>query len=184
MDTIPKGLRADVLLLGSGSSRERRLLVGGRSDWSDQTVVAVDIEPRHNPDVVWDLDTTPWPFDDNCAEEIHAYEILEHLGKQGDAASFFRHFYECWRILKPDGHLAATCPSWNSQWAWGDPGHTRVLTIGSLSFLSQQIYKDDIGKTTMSDYRSMWRGDFEKVAAQEAKERFAFVLRAIKPVRS
>lgn len=184
MDTIPKGLRADVILLGAGSSRERKLLVGGKSDFDGQTVLTVDIEPRHGTDVVWNLEHTPWPFDDNCAEEIHAYEVLEHLGEQGDMVSFFAHFYEIWRILKPDGHVAVTVPAWNSEWAWGDPGHRRVITPGTLFFLSQPLYKSGVGRTTMSDYRSLWKGDFEKVASQVAKDTHAFVLRAVKPVRA
>jgi len=158
-------------------------MVGDKEGWEGQTVLTVDVEARHMPDVVWNLESFPWPFEDNSTEEIHAYELLEHLGKQGDVASFFSHFYECWRILKPGGHLAATVPMWNSPWAWGDPGHRRVITTGSLVFLDHEEYRKQVGITPMADYRRSWRGDFERVACQETEHNLIFVLRAIKPAR-
>jgi SAM-dependent methyltransferase len=65
------------------------------------------------------------PFDDNTFDEIHAYEVLEHIGKQGDWMRILREWSEWWRILKPGGHLYASSPLWSSEWAWGDPGHTQ-----------------------------------------------------------
>jgi len=183
MDTIRNGYTTDVLLIGAGSSRTRRVMVGEKEGWEGQRVMSLDIEERHKPDVVWNLERFPWPFDDNGADEIHAYEVLEHLGHQGDVATFFRHFYECWRILKPGGHLAATVPMWNSPWAWGDPGHTRIISLHSLTFLNQQEYKKQVGATPMSDYRRYWRGDFDLVANQETEHTLVFVLQAVKPPR-
>src|SRR5262245_29516061 len=139
------------LLLGCGSDRRRRLVVDGREGWS--RLVALDYNRDHRPDVVADLDKTPWPFADEAFDEIHAYEVLEHLGQQGDARSFFAHFGEVYRMLKPGGYLAATCPSWQSSWAWGDPSHRRVITGGSLVFLDQTEYQRQVGKTPMSDFR-------------------------------
>ena len=139
--------------------------------------------PDHKPDVVHDLERTPWLFQDDAFEEVHAYEVLEHLGRQGDFRAFFAHFYEIWRILKPDGFLAATCPSFRSMWAWGDPGHTRVLTSGSLVFLDREEYHKQVGKTAMADYRSWWSGDFRPIWIDEGGEHFRFVVQAVKPAR-
>lgn len=171
------------LLLGSGSSRDRRLAIDGRKDWVQ--LVTVDFVEEHKPDHVHDLEVTPWPmFEDDTFDEIHAYEILEHLGKQGDFRAFFATFAECYRILKPGGFLAGTCPSYKSMWAWGDPGHTRVLTPGSFVFLDQEEYHKQIGKTAMSDYRPFWSGDFVRIWMEDNGEAFRFVLQAIKPARS
>src|SRR4030095_16735856 len=98
------------LLLGCGSSRERRIIVQGRKDW--KRLVTLDYNPDHKPDIVHDLTQFPWPFEDDSFEEIHAYELLEHLGQQGDWRGFFRDFSEVYRILKPGGFLAATCASY------------------------------------------------------------------------
>ena len=119
-------------------------------------------------------------MDDNAFDEVHAYEVLEHLGTQGDYRSFFAHFYEIWRALKDGGHLFATCPSYKSMWAWGDPSHKRIINAGSLSFLSQEQYELQIGTTAMTDFRWLWSGDLRCVHAEDDGEHFMFVLRAYK----
>lgn len=177
------------LLLGCGSTRDRRIVVNSKRGW-DQ-LVTLDSNPDHKPDVVHDLEQTPWPFEDDTFDEIHGYEIWEHLGRQGDARSFFAGFAEAWRILKPGGFLAATCPSYKSMWAFGDPSHTRVISSGSLVFLDQNQYlvqvDDARHRTAMSDFRWLWKGDFACVYADmEGEERgtgFTFVLQAVKPSR-
>jgi SAM-dependent methyltransferase len=174
------------LLLGAGSSRDRRIVVNGRKTWTD--LRTLDFNGCHKPDVIHDLNVTPWPFEDDTFEEVHAYEVLEHLGQQGDFRAFFATFAEVWRILKPGGYLAATCPSYRGMWAWGDPSHTRVITSGSLVFLDQEQYHLQVGKTAMSDFRFCWRGDFRPVYVNMAGENdgtgFAFILEAIKPART
>jgi len=167
--------------MGCGARRDRRIAINHREEWDD--LVTVDNNANHNPDVVHDLEVFPWPFPDSLFDEVHAYEVIEHLGQQGDYRSFFRLFEEIHRVLRPSGAFAATCPSWRSMWAWGDPSHRRVLTSGTLVFLNQQEYVRQVGKTPMSDFRYCYRGDFEPVNVQEDEERFWFVLEAIKPAR-
>lgn len=175
------------LLIGCGSQRDRRIAVGGRREWSK--LVTLDWNADHRPDVVHDLEELPYPFDDDSFDELHAYEVLEHIGQQGDHVSFFAQFSEFWRILKPGGFLAATCPSYRSMWAWGDPSHRRVLTSGSLVFLSQGQYLQQVGKTAMSDFRFCYRADFDVAEdhrgrlVQEDEDNLVFVLRAVKPSR-
>lgn len=171
------------LVIGCGSKRKPVLsMVAGDDEYHNPTYV--DLEPRHNPDVLHDLNVTPWPFEDNTFDEVHAYEVLEHLGKQGDAVSFFATFAEIYRILKPGGVLLATVPAYNSRWAWGDPTHTRVINDGSLVFLCQPEYRQ-IGATAMSDYRSLWQDDFDVLfcSYDTLPDRMAFALQAVKPSR-
>jgi SAM-dependent methyltransferase len=111
------------------------------------------------------------------------YEVLEHLGSQGDYRSFFAHFGEIYRVLKPNGLLAATCPSWKSVWAWGDPSHTRIISEASIVFLNRAQYRDQVGKTAMTDFRWLWKGDFDPIHIDDDGERFTFGLRAHKPAR-
>jgi SAM-dependent methyltransferase len=173
-----------VILLGAGNGRERVINVNDRKGWEGQELVTLDIDPSAKPDIVWDLNKTPWPFEDNSADEIHAYEVFEHLGQQGDVESFFATFYECWRILKPNGKLACTVPMWNSLWAFSDPGHRRIISVGTLAFLSLDQYHLQVGKTPMADYRSIWKGDFEPEFLGEGQDRLVFVMNAHKPVRT
>jgi SAM-dependent methyltransferase len=143
-------------------------------------LTTVDNNPAHFPDKIIDLNYLDWPLESSFFDEVHAYEVLEHLGRQGDVGSFFNTFYEIWRVLKPGGILAATVPRWDSMWAWGDPSHTRVISLGSLVFLSQAEYKKQVGKTAMSDFRHMWKGNFEYVWSRDNGEIFEFKLRAVK----
>lgn len=168
------------LLIGCGNSR-KKWLPSGDAEWSQ--LVTMDHDPDCGADILHDLDVTPWPVDDDSVDEVHAYEVLEHLGQQGDWRAFFRHFGEIWRVLKPGGLLCATVPDWRSEWAWGDPSHTRVITPGTLLFLSQKEYEDRVGKTPMTDFRHTWTGDFDIVASRADGECHAFILRAVKGER-
>lgn len=173
------------LLLGCGHSRDRRVSMDGATEFTNLTTL--DISPRTNPDFIWDLEKYPWPFEPNTFDEVHAYEVLEHLGRQGDYLSFFKCFSEIWHILKPNGLLCATCPSMTSRWAWGDPGHTRIIAHESLVFLDQCQYisqLDGVNKTPMTDYRNIYKADFAMSLSQDDGESFRFILTAVKPSRA
>lgn len=128
-------------------------------------------------DVVHDLNVLPYPFADNQFNEIHAYDVLEHCGRQGDWRFFFGQWSEFYRILKPGGVFCGICPGANTVWAWGDPGHTRVISEQSLLFLSQRVYASGVGNNAMSDYRSVWAGNFEAAHIQHQEDgRLTFML--------
>lgn len=170
------------LLVGSGSTdHSKRLFHPSRPEWTNR--VTLDINPDHKPDVVWDLTKRPLPFEDNTFDEIHAYDVLEHLSQQGDWRSFFDEWTEWWRILKPDGLVFATSPSMHSPWAWGDPGHTRIIGPECLTYLFQPEYTKQIGTSRMSDYRFYYKADFDPVHMKYEGDDFAYGLRAVKPSR-
>jgi cyclopropane fatty-acyl-phospholipid synthase-like methyltransferase len=166
------------LLIGCGSNHEKRLTCDGSQVWENLTTL--DYNPDHKPDVVWDLmSVSGLPFESDTFDEIHAYEVLEHTGAQGDYKFFFWQFSDFWRVLKPNGHLLVTCPSRHSVWALGDPSHTRVLQKEMLIFLDQDAYKE-VGKTSISDFRSIYKAHFKHVHVNENQDEFHFVLKAIK----
>jgi len=107
--------------------------------------------------------------DNETFDEIHAYEVLEHFGKQGDYHGFFRMFRELWRLLKPDGYLVGTSPAHDSPWAWGDPGHTRIISPHCMIFLSYDHYKQ-LGTSPSSDYRDLIRPCWWKLVHNETKD--------------
>lgn len=166
------------LLIGCGSRRTKIISLPGRDKWED--VSTLDINSDHNPDVVWDLEKMPYPFKSNSFDEIHAYEVLEHIGDQGDWRKFFEQFSEFWRILRPGGFLMATVPSLTSPWLWSDPSHRRVIAPGTLTFLNQERYEKFVGKCPMSDFRFYYKADFKTVWMKDDKETFQFVLEARK----
>lgn len=170
------------LLLGCGSTKNKRLWLEEDPpgpEW-DGELTTLDIEATHKPDVIWDLNKDFLPFETNSFDQIHAYEILEHIGKQGDWINFFKEWEEYWRIMKPGGYLFATVPHWMSMGAWGDPSHTRIINPMTLTFLSQRAYKEDVGRTVMSDFRSHYKGDWEPQWHDLGVDTFSFVLKAVK----
>ena len=166
------------LLIGCGSNWDKRLTVDGTKEWSNLSTL--DNNKDHNPTHLMDLSVLPYRLADNIFDEIHAYEVLEHTGAQGDYKFFFGQFSEFWRILKPGGHLLATVPSRHSVWAWGDPSHTRIVQPEQLIFLSQEAYRENVGKNAMSDFRYMYKADFEIIYASDNKETVEFIIKAIK----
>ena len=170
------------LLIGCGSDKRKKITADGTHGFD--YVITLDHCALHDPDVLWDLMEMPLPFDDNTFDEIHAYEVLEHTGAQGDYKFFFKQFSEFWRILKPGGKLLATCPSRHSPWAFGDPSHTRIMQKEQLIFLNQEAYESGVGKTAMSDFRDIYKADFVPIMIDENKDKFAFIIQAVKPARS
>ncbi len=169
------------LLIGCGSRRTKTMAPNGCHDWTK--LVTLDINPDHKPDVVHDLNVLPLPFDDNSFDEIHAYEVLEHCGRQGDYQYFFSQFSDFWRILKPGGYLCGSVPLADSPDAWGDPSHTRILNHTTFVFLDQTEYIRQVGVTVMSDFRYIYKADLALTYLQKDKRSLYFALQAHKPSR-
>ena len=164
------------LLIGAGSNRTKRLTFEAIPK-EFENVITLDMqEPA---DIIHNLDDLPYPFANEVFDEIHAYDVLEHCGTQGDWRFFFAQFSEFHRILKPGGYFVATVPMWDSPWAWGDPGHRRVIPKESLAFLDRRHY-DQVGATQCTDYRNFYKAHFEIVGAKEEQHQLGFVLLKLK----
>jgi SAM-dependent methyltransferase len=161
------------LLIGCGSNKSKQLII--ENDDKFDNVVTLDSNADHRPDVVWDLTVHPLPFSDNEFDEIHAYEVLEHLAYQGDYNFFFREFSEYWRLLKNGGRFFATVPSKNSVWALGDPSHKRIIVPENLAFLMQKQY-ESVGRTAVSDFRSIYKADYSIIWLKDTGEQLQFIL--------
>ena len=168
------------LLIGCGNDWEKSVTIPDiPKEWSGD-LITLDFNEECKPHVVHDLNILPYPFDDNMFDEIHAYEVLEHCGKQGDFRFFFDQFSEFHRILKPGGYFVGSCPNWDSPWAWSDPGHTRIISPQMLTFLVQSEYEKQVGDTAITDYRFCYQADFDPIARTELDHNWAFIMRAIK----
>lgn len=196
------------LLIGCGHRREKMMGPPTQPEPTWHELYTADINPNCGADFLCDLEITPWSMrvyrdmspekmgpirldgfiPNDSFDEVHAYEVLEHLGRQGEAHSFFAHFSEIWRILKPGGYLCASVPSRYSAWLWGDPSHRRAILPETLVFLSQDQYikQCDGGggrRTPMTDFRGIYKADFEVVGLQDNHQQMLFGLKAIKPSR-
>lgn len=168
------------LLLGCGRSRIKKLHLSDHPEW--EGLITIDNNRDVNPDIYNDLWNRQLPFTFNTVDEIHAYEVLEHVGTQGDYEFFFEQFTNFWDVLKPDGHMLITVPLPTSVWAWGDPSHTRVLPKENFMFLHQPYY-EGVKTSPMSDFRYIYKADFDIIHMKEEGECLQIVLKAIKPSR-
>lgn len=155
------------LLIGAGNKRERQFGFKGTSGW--KKLVTLDMSASCKPDVVYDLEGCQLPFKDSTFDELHAYEVLEHTGRQGDWKFFFRQFDDFARVLKPHGMLFITSPGYQSKWLWGDPGHTRYIGPEVMTFLCKKAY-DQIGLTSMTDYRPYFKHFWDMVYRHETED--------------
>lgn len=169
------------LLLGSGWNLDRQVWASRNPEETTSPpwkgLVTLDWNPRVKPGVVADLGARHLPFRDATFEEIHAYEVLEHVGQQGDWKFFFSQFDEFGRILKPGGHLYIKSPGTNNPWVWGDPGHTRYMGPQVYYFLDKANYEKNQGKTPMTDYRSHFQISWKTVVQLENEKVFMIILR-------
>lgn len=182
----------------------KRGVYQARHGFEDGELYTLDSEPAFRPDLIANLESnsggrwwvsqandfgqhcltpsgigTSGRMLDNLFSEIHAYEVLEHLGRQGEVETFFASFLPIWHALEPDGLLCATCPSLESPWLWADPGHRRAIAAGSLYFLDRTHYPGP----PSSDYRWINPCDFRVIWHHDDSQRLAFVLQAVKPAR-
>lgn len=104
-----------------------KLNLGAGSDARDG-YVNTDLVDLPGIDVVHDLDTFPWPFDDDAATEILALDVFEHVDKPLGFVA------ECWRILAPGGRLHVRAPHWQSPNAATDPTHRRSVTEATFDY--------------------------------------------------
>jgi hypothetical protein len=171
------------LFIGAGHTVKKLI----KAPWleeqeEEEKIITLDIAEECKPDIEYDLDFLAvggsLPFEDEELEQIHAYEVLEHFGSQGDWRGFFKEWTEFHRILKEGGCFFGTVPLPGTQ-QWGDPGHMRSLNEVSFSFLDQNLCRYEIETgIPRTDYSSVWKGNMVKIYAEENQKggRLAFAL--------
>lgn len=83
--------------------------------------IGLDIEPSPDVDIISDLNK-PLPFNDNIADEIHIYHVLEHLD------DYVKTMEEIWRIAKPEAPIYIAVPHYSHPVAYADPSHKRQFS--------------------------------------------------------
>lgn len=97
-----------------------------------------------DPDVVWDLDEFPYPFEDNSFDEIIAHSILEHLD---DTVKVMEELH---RIGKPNAKVYIKVPYWDGYGFATDPTHKRMFTEATFDFFTGEA---DYSYITKGRYR-------------------------------
>ncbi len=91
-------------------------LILGSAGKKEDGAVTLDINPEHKPDVVFDLNLTPWPFENNQFDQIICHHAIEHLNDLPPVMS------ELHRICQPQGNINIEVPH-HSSWCANVPEH-------------------------------------------------------------
>lgn len=95
----------------------------------------LNVDKFGEPDIKWDLEKFPWPWEDNSVDEIRIIHVLEHLGK--DTETYFNIFKEIYRISVDKALLYIVVPHFRHDFFFNDPTHIRVVTPESLKLFSK-----------------------------------------------
>lgn len=162
------------LLLGAGNDRRKKVDLTQKHEWEGE-LVTLDMNPDCNPTMVWDLENRPLPFEDESFDEIGAYDVLEHWGRQGDWRGWFDEMAEYHRLLKPGGLMSIVVPVGGD--ALADPGHTRFFHRNHFGFLNQAAYDEALEKQMpMTDYRWYWKLNFDIDFLEEIEDHHLAVI--------
>ena len=125
---------------------KKNKLVIGSAGKSEPDAITLDLDPKHKPDVVHDLQVAPFPFENDQFDSIVAHHVLEHLD---DISTTMQELY---RICKPSGTIHIEVPH-HTSWCANIPFHK--LRFNYFSF---DVYTNKV----------MWKTDLEfKLIRQE-----------------
>lgn len=105
--------------------------------------IGVDREEGDGVDIVHDLLTFPWPFENESVYEFNCEHFVEHIPIQFADGSFGLHRFmeEVWRCLMPSGTIKIVAPYFTSIRAWQDPTHTRAITELTFNYFNKEKAK-------------------------------------------
>ncbi len=92
----------------------------------------VDVTARTQPDLVHDLDKTPWPLPDSYFNEVHAYDVVEHL------RDIPRTMEEIHRVCAPGARVFITVPHFSSANSFTDPTHRHHFSARSMLYFTDE----------------------------------------------
>lgn len=99
--------------------------------------VNVDAEAAAEPDQVWDLEVTPWPWADGCAEEIRFIHSLEHMG--ANPKVFLKIMQEVYRIAAPGCEVTIHVPHPRHENFLSDPTHVRAIGPDTMRLFDRRL---------------------------------------------
>ncbi|WP_254047990.1 class I SAM-dependent methyltransferase [Synechococcus sp. BDU 130192] len=124
----------------------------------------INVDKYGNPDVVFDLETFPWPWENDSVVEIVMHHVLEHLGQ--DTNTYLKIIQEIYRICKNQAVIDIQVPHHRHDNFIIDPTHVRPITVEGLTMFSKkanlQWQAAGVATTTLGLYLDV---DFEVTSA-------------------
>lgn len=97
--------------------------------------INVDSALACEPDIVCDLEKTPWPWLDGSVSEVVFFHALEHMGEQSSV--FLAIMQELYRVCAPNAVIHITVPHPRHDNFIGDPTHVRIITPKLMELFSR-----------------------------------------------
>ncbi len=133
-DGVPVGIKFKVMIAAPGSTAVRQgtrsILNLGCGLKKNADAINLDLRSEVNPDVVHDLNRTPWPFDDSQFSRVLAYDVLEHCD---DVIAVMDEIH---RISANQGTVEITVPHFSCVNAFIDPTHRHFFGWSSFHYIT------------------------------------------------
>ena len=100
----------------------------------------VDKYSTATTDLVFDLETTPWPWETNSVDEVRFIHSLEHMGQSTEL--YLRIIKETYRICANGASVVIHVPHPRHDNYLGDPTHVRPITPQSLGLFDKEKNKE------------------------------------------
>jgi predicted SAM-dependent methyltransferase len=98
--------------------------------------INVDLSPECHPDIVCDLESLPWPWDDDSVDHVVFYHSLEHLGQ--NSRTFLGMMKELYRVCKNGARIQINVPHPRHDDFINDPTHVRIITPQMLTLFDRE----------------------------------------------
>lgn len=118
--------------------------------------IGVDISDKTDADVIHDLNTIPYPFDDNMFDCIICDNVIEHLD------DVMKTMDELWRISKKGARIKIDVPYFRSVYSSIDPTHKHSFTYNSFNYFDENHLFNKLYKYSDSKF------EVEKVLFDES----------------
>ena len=96
----------------------------------------LNVDKYGEPEILWDLEQFPWPWEDNSVEEILLTHVLEHIGEE--TGTHIKILKELYRICRDGALVRITVPHPRHDDFMNDPTHVRVITPAGLRCFSKK----------------------------------------------
>jgi hypothetical protein len=116
--------------------------------------INVDASSYCKPDIVYDLELFPWPWEENSIDEVLFNHSLEHLGQS--TSVFINIMKELYRICKNGAGVSINVPHPRHDNFINDPTHVRIITPQLLTLfdkeVNDQFIEEGVSNTALAYY--------------------------------
>jgi predicted SAM-dependent methyltransferase len=106
----------------------------GCGNKKNKDAITVDKYTKYKPDVVHDLNSFPYPFEDETIDQVNLDNVIEHLENP------IKVMEELYRITKIGSLVKISVPYFRSVWAYIDPTHKTFYTVDSFAYYDPNHY--------------------------------------------